>query len=76
MSRNRITKKVGQKRQNTAAKHPLIFGLLTTFGFVSILYGFEKLIDKVDLFVNNPWILFATGLVTLMITGTAYSKLQ
>ncbi len=71
-----LIRKVSDKRAGIEIKYPLIFGLLTTFGFVSTLYGFEKLIDKIDLFVNNPWILLATGIATLVATGAAYKKLN
>ncbi|MCA9323569.1 hypothetical protein KC992_00530 [Candidatus Saccharibacteria bacterium] len=57
-------------------KYPMVFALGATFGLVSVLYGFEKLIDKVDLFSNNPWILLATGLAVLSVTGSFYNKLR
>lgn len=72
----RLVHKLAEKRDKAHERFPLWYALLATFGFVSTLYGFEKLIDKVDLFVNNPWILLATGIVTLIITGTAYQKLN
>lgn len=73
---NKLSDTVSAKRINAEVKHPIFFGLFTTFGFVSVLYGFEKLIDRVDLFVNNPWILLATGVLTLLATGTIYTKLH
>ena len=72
----KIIGKVVERRVSAEQRFPLLFGLLATFGLVSILYGFEKLIDRVDLFVNNPWILLATGVVTLLISGAAYRKLN
>lgn len=63
-------------RNTYALKYPLVFTLAGTFGLVCTFYGFEKLIDQVDLFVNNPWILVATGVVTLAITGSFYNKLR
>lgn len=72
----RIIQKVSEKREGIEIRYPLLFGLFTTFGFVSTLYGFEKLIDRVDLLINNPWILLATGIITLLITGAAYTKLN
>lgn len=63
-------------RDTYAQKYPLLFTMGATFGFVATLYGFEKLIDKVDLFVNNPWILLATGLMALLVTGAFYNKLS
>lgn len=63
-------------RNTYARKYPLVFTLGGVFGLVSTLYGFEKLIDRVDLFVNNPWILLGTGLALLAITGSFYNKLR
>ncbi len=67
---------VRKLRDTYAQKYPVIFALATTFGFVATLYGFEKLIDHVDLFVNMPWILLLIGLVTLSVTGAFFNKLR
>jgi hypothetical protein len=72
----RLIRKVAVERDIVETKFPLLFGLFITFGFVSTLYGFEKLIDSVQLFQDNPWILLAVGVLTLVITGTAYKKLN
>lgn len=64
------------RRESLAQRFPLFFGLMATFGLVSVLYGFEKLIDRVDLFVNNPWILLVFGISLLLLTGAAYKKLN
>ena len=63
-------------RETYAQKYPALFALSATFGFVATLYGFEKLIDKIDLFVNNPWILLGTGITILFISGAFYNKLR
>jgi uncharacterized integral membrane protein len=63
-------------RDTYAQKYPIIFAVGAAFGVVSTFYGFEKLIDRVDLFVNNPWILLATGLASLTLTGSFYNKLR
>lgn len=72
----KLLQKLGEKRNDAEVRFPLTFGLLVTFGFVSTLYGFEKLIDKMPLFTNNPWILLACGVLTLLATGAAYKKLN
>ncbi len=71
----RLIKKVAAERETLAHRYPLAFALIGTFGFVSTLYGFEKLIDQVSLFENNPWILLIIGIVTLSATGLALRKL-
>lgn len=67
---------VRRVRDTYAEKHPMVFALAGTFGLVSTFYGFEKLIDRIELFNNNPWILLATGVITLLITGAFYKKLS
>ena len=72
----REEEQVVRLRKTYAQRYPAVFALGGTFGFVATLYGFEKLIDRVDLFVNNPWILLATGIAILFVTGAFYNKLQ
>jgi len=69
-------KKFGFRRDTYANKYPLVFALGATFGLVSTFYGFEKLIDRFDIFTDNPWILLGTGLIALMVTGRFYNKLS
>lgn len=72
----REEEQVKKIRDTYANKYPLLFALGATFGFVATLYGFEKLIDKVDFFTNNPWILLGVGVSVLYVTGTFYNKLR
>lgn len=72
----KLIEKVVQKRIQAEAKFPLLIAMAVTFGFVSTLYGFEKMIDRVDLFVNHPWILLIIGVTILGVTGTVYKKLN
>lgn len=71
----RLIQKVAAERETLAHRYPLTFALVGTFGFVSTLYGFEKLIDRVQLFESHPWILLIVGVVTLSATGLALRKL-
>lgn len=64
-----------QKRQGVFDRFPLLFTMMASFGLVATFYGFERLIDKVDLLADNPFILLATGVLTLIVTGTLYKKL-
>lgn len=72
----RFIKKLDKERVKAENRFPLITALVATFGFVSLLYGFEKLIDEVDFLVDNPVILLITGLVILAVTGKVYQKLN
>lgn len=72
----KIVKNALSKRETLAMRFPLVFGLTATLGLVSVLYGFEKLIDRVELFVDNPWILLVFGVSLLLATGAAYKKLN
>jgi hypothetical protein len=72
----RLLHKLSESRDKTAVRFPLFFGLAASFGLVSTYYGFEKLIDKVDLFASHPWLILVVGVVVLILTGTAYKKLN
>lgn len=72
---DRIIEKATRRRESIAEHYPLTFGMIGTFGVVSILYSFEKLIDKIPLLANNPWILLTVGMSTLLVTGLALRKL-
>ena len=72
----KLIEKVVEKRIQAENKFPLAITLTATFGFVCVLYGFEKFIDSIDLFVNHPSILLIVGFITLAITGSLYKKLK
>lgn len=69
-------KKIDQTRRTVFERFPLVFTLLATFGLVATLYGFEGIINRIDLLANNPFILLVTGILTLGITGTLYRNLS
>jgi len=79
----RIDPKIGQKSKEMLHRHkravferfPLLFTLLGAFGLVATFYGFERIIDRIHFFSNNPFILLGTGIVVLLFTGTLYQKL-
>jgi hypothetical protein len=71
-----VVSKLVQKRESVFSRFPLLFTLLGTFGVVATFYGFEHLIDKFSFFSNNPFVLLATGIITLVVTGTLYKKLD
>ena len=72
---DKIIDKAAKHRESVAERYPLTFALLGTFGLVSTFYGFEKIIDGVQLFANHPWILLVLGVTVLSITGLALRKL-
>ena len=76
MTQQKLIKKLDEKRHNAEVRFPLPTALLATFGFVSVLYGFEKLIDSNEFLSEHPVILLLTGLIVLGITGTVYKKLN
>ena len=72
---DKIIEKARQRRESVAERYPMTFALIGTFGLISTFYAFEKIIDRISLFVNHPWILLLVGLATLSITGLALRKL-
>ncbi|MDZ7786450.1 MAG: hypothetical protein U5L95_05010 [Candidatus Saccharibacteria bacterium] len=76
LSGKQIAQKVGQRRKAVFERFPLVFTMLGAFGLAATIYGFEGILDEVDLFADNPWILLGTGIITLAFTGTLYKRLQ
>lgn len=70
-----LLRKLDEKRASAENKFPLITALVATFGFVSLLYGFEKFIDSIPFLADNPAVLFIIGITTLAVTGTIYKKI-
>lgn len=73
---NKIGNKLNIYRESTFSRFPLLFVLLSSFGLVATFYGFEKVIDQIDLFGKYPWLVLLTGIITLIITGSLYKKLN
>ena len=63
-------------RDSAFTKYPLAFVLLTSFGLVATFYGFEKVIDNIPFFVENPYMILVTGIVVLILTGTLFKKIE
>ena len=68
--------RLSQRKEAVFARFPLLFTLLGAFGLVATFYGFERLIDKIEFFTDNPAALLLTGILTLVVTGSLYKKLQ
>lgn len=62
-------------RDTVFARFPLLFTLLGAFGVTLTFYGLDKLIQKVPLLANNPFVALLVGLAILIGTGKLYKKL-
>ena len=69
-----VDKALLKKREAVFTRFPLLFAVLGSFGLVATFYGFERVMDQIGL-SENPWILLAIGLATLVFTGSLYRKL-
>ena len=64
-----------ERTRSVFGRFPLPFTLLGAFGLVATFYGFEGIIDRIDIFADNPYILLITGVAILAVTGQLYKKL-
>ena len=71
-----VTHQARRFRDSTFSRFPILFVFLSTFGLVSTLYGFEKVIDQIGFFEENPIMVLVTGVITLAITGSLFKKLK
>ena len=72
---SKLGQQVTQERDSVFEKFPILFLLFSSFGLVATFYGFEKIIDKIPYFVENPEMIFITGVVILFLSGALYKKL-
>lgn len=66
---------LGRTSKPVLKRYPVLFGVLTSFGAMFVLYGFERMADSIPLLSNNPDAMFVIGVVLLLITGTLYKSL-
>jgi len=71
-----LGQKIGGMRDSAFGRYPLVFVLLSAFGLVATFYGFEKVIDNIPFFVENPSMILVTGIGILILTGTLFKKLH
>ncbi len=69
-------KKFRHGRSAVFHRFPLLFGLLASVGAIATFSGLSKLLEQIDWLQQNPWILFLSGLLVLVLTGTLYKKLR
>jgi hypothetical protein len=70
-----LTEKAKGFRDSAFTRFPVIFVFMSTFGLVATLYGFEKVIDDIQFFSENPKMVLVAGVVTLALTGSLFKKL-
>jgi len=63
-------------RDSAFSRFPIVFVLLSSFGLVATFYGFEKVIDQIDFFNNNPHMILLMGIAVLFSTGALYKQLN
>jgi hypothetical protein len=71
-----VLHRLSETREGVFSRFPLLFTLLGTFGVVATFYGFEGIINRIDVLANHPVILLMVGLLVLIVTGTLYKKLD
>ena len=57
-------------------KYPLTFTMMSVIGFVATVYGLEGVIDNIEFFHNNPFVVLIIGLLLLLLTGTLFKRLR
>lgn len=63
-------------RKNLIERFPVLFMLVTTGGFVLVLFSMEAIFANWLLLQNYPWVTLTIGIGILVATGTLYKKLS
>lgn len=64
------------KTKGVLRRYPLTFSLLILFGVVSVLHGFEAVIEMIPFLADRPIVVFFIGLIILVFTGSLYKKID
>ncbi len=65
-----------ERGRDVLGRYPLLFSVLATFGLVSVLYGFERVIDGIPFFHENPILILLMGFAILIFTGSLYKHFR
>jgi hypothetical protein len=57
-------------------RYPLTFGIIALFGVIAVSEGAKGLLEEVVFLQNQPLYLFLIGILTLLILGSVYKKLN
>ena len=71
-----LTVRAKRFRDSAFTRFPVVFVILSSFGLMATFYGFEKVIDDIAFFSENPKMILVVGLGVLAFTGTLYKKLN
>ena len=71
-----LTTYMHRRSRSVFGRYPLLFSLLTTFGVVSILYGFDDILNEIPLTHDHPVIPLIIGILILVGTGSLYKRLE
>ena len=63
-------------RKNLIERFPILFMLITTGGFVLVLFSMEAIFADWFLLQEYPWVTLLIGISILVATGTLYKKLS
>jgi hypothetical protein len=72
---SKTLKQLARERNRVFARFPLLFIMLGTFGVVCTYYGLQRILEKIPLLAQDPYIALIVGIVILFFTGTLYKKL-
>jgi len=73
---NGMEERLAPVRKNLIARFPVLFMLITTAGFVLVLFSMEAIFANWALLQNYPWVTLGIGIGILVTTGTLYKKLS
>lgn len=73
---SKLNESFSKKGKSVFERYPLAFALLVIVGATMMSQGVKELIMQVSFLKTNPLLMFVTGIVILIITGTLYKKLE
>jgi hypothetical protein len=62
--------------KDVLSRYPILFSFLATFGIVSVIYGFERIIDEIPFLNNHPFFILILGIGILIFTGSLFKHFK
>ncbi|MDO8492200.1 MAG: hypothetical protein Q7S34_00975 [bacterium] len=62
--------------KDVLSRYPILFSFLATFGLVSVIYGFERIIDGIPFLNNHPFLILILGVGILIFTGSLFKHFK
>lgn len=71
-----VDNRIEPVRRSVIRRFPTLFLLIVTFGASATFFAIDQIFTRTEIIRDNPWLVLAVGIGTLVLTGRLYKKLE